>query len=160
MSRQLLSQSCACSCGESRFAVSGMPITRLLCHCTICQSVCKQPFADVTAWWGGAITLPERHNVQFKKYRAPPALRRGTCGSCGMPVVGFLRLAPFLRLAFVPSANFPDQAALPKPKAHIFYHRRLTDASDNLPKVSGYWPSELTVTKLVMGGMFDATSNA
>ncbi len=77
-----------------------------------------------------------------------------------MPVVGFLWLAPFLKLAFVPSANFPDQAALPKPEAHIFYHRRLTDAGDNLPKVSGYWPSEFTVTKLVMGGMLGATSTA
>ena len=156
----LLKQSCACSCGESRFAVNGIPMTRLLCHCTICQSVYKRPFADVTAWWAGAITLPKSHSVQFKAYRAPPALRRGTCGTCGAPVVGFLRLAPFLQLAFVPSANFADQAALPNPAAHIFYHRRVTDASDNLPKVSGYWPSELTVTKLVVGSMFRSASDA
>jgi len=156
MPRQSLNQSCACSCGESRLDVKGMPVARLLCHCTICQTVYKKPFADVIVLWAGAIALPEGHKVQFKKYRRPPALSRGACPTCNAPVVGFLGLAPFVKLAFVPSMNFQHQVALPTPSAHIFYHRRLEDAADNIPKVSGYWPSELTVQKLVMSSLFHA----
>jgi hypothetical protein len=140
--------------------VSGTPVTRLICHCTICQALYKQPFADVTVWWAGAVALPEHHPIQFKRYRAPPALQRGTCGSCGAPVVGFLRLAPFLKLAFVPSANFANPAALPEPKVHIFYHHRLADVADNLPKISGYWPSEIAVTKLVVRSLWGGAGNA
>lgn len=32
---------------------------------------------------------------------------------------------------------------------HIFYHRRVADAADALPKISGYWASELAVTKAI-----------
>jgi hypothetical protein len=126
----------------------------------ICQALYRQPFADVTVWWGGAVALPEDNPVQFKQYRAPPALQRGTCASCGAPVAGFLSLAPFLKLAFVPSANLPDPAALPKPQAHIFYHRRLADAADGLPKISGYWPSQLAVTRLVVGTLWGGVGDA
>ena len=160
MPSQQSSQACACSCHQSRFGVNGRPITRLLCHCLICRSVYQQPFADVTVFWAGAIDLPQDHNVQFKHYRLPPALRRGMCPSCGAPVVGFLRLAPLVRLAFVPTRNFPSQAALPAPSVHIFYHRRLEDAADSLPKVSGYWPSQLAVTKLVMRSVFHGALDA
>lgn len=148
MLQQPARQSCACHCGASQFSVSGTPVTRLICHCTRCQALYRQPFADVTVWWAGAIVLPEYQQIQFKRYRAAPALQRGACAACGAPVVGFLRLAPFVKLAFVPSANFANPAALPSPRTHIFYHRRLADAADGLLKISGYWPSQLAVTKL------------
>lgn len=38
------------------------------------------------------------------------------------PVCGFVHVAPGLRLAVVPSQNFPECAALPQPTAYIFYH--------------------------------------
>jgi len=160
VARQSPRQSCACPCGESRFTVDGAPILRVLCHCRICQSVYEQPFADVTAYLAGAISLPENNLVQFKRYRPPPALRRGTCPSCSAPVVGFLRLAPFVQLAFVPSKNFPGAAALPLPSAHIFYHRRVNDAHDSLPKISGYWASEFAVTQMVLRSMFHGAADA
>jgi hypothetical protein len=75
-------------------------------------------------------------------------------------VVGFLRLAPFVQLAFVPSRNVPDQAALPMPGAHIFYHRRIADANDLLPKISGYWRSELAVTRMVFASTFRGAPDA
>jgi hypothetical protein len=59
-----------------------------------------------------------------------------------------------VQLAFVPSRNFSKPSALPTPSAHIFYHRRVADAVDDLPKISGYWRSEMAVTKLVMKSMF------
>lgn len=150
MIRPSVSQSCACRCGQSTFVVNGTPALRVFCHCQICQSVYRQPYADVTVFWAGAIALPEDHSIHFRRYRSPPALRRGTCAACGEPAVGFLRLAPLVQLAFVPSTNFPAPAALPAPGAHIFYHRRVADAADSVPKFSGYWPSELAVTRMVL----------
>ena len=151
-----IQQACACPCGASRFEVSGRPLVRLLCHCTICQAFNRQPYADVTAFWAGSITLRVGHQIEFKRYRPPPAARRGHCRSCSAPVVEFLRLAPFVQLAFVPSKLFPDQGALPPPALHIFYHRRLGDIADDLPKVRGYWASELAVMKRVLASIADA----
>jgi hypothetical protein len=147
---------CACQCGRSRFTVSGRPLARLYCHCRICQELYRQPRADVTVWWGQDVVLAGNQRVEFKRYRLPPAINRGTCPSCGMPVVGFLRLAPFVQLAFVPAMNFPRRAGLPRPSAHIFYHRRVKDERDRLPKVSGYWPSELHATALIVAAMLRA----
>jgi len=155
----LLDQSCRCPCGASTFTVHGRPVVRFLCHCLICQSLYQRPFADVTALWASSVRLPADSKVRFKHYRPPPALNRGTCPSCQAPVVGFLRLAPFLRLGFVPSQNFSCPAELPTPSAHVFYHRRVKDVSDELPKVSGYWPSEFLVTRFVVRSLLPGHAN-
>jgi hypothetical protein len=144
---------CACRCGWTNFAVSGRPLARLYCHCRICQALYRQPRADVTVWWGHSVELPRNQHAQFKHYRLPPAINRGTCPSCGLPVVGFLRLAPFVQLAFVPAMNLPRRTGLPRPSAHIFYHRRVKDGRDRSPKISGYWASELYATRLIVAGM-------
>jgi len=141
---------CTCACNATLFEVTGVPLTRFYCHCQICQSLYRQPFADVTAWWGNGVTLPRGHIIQFKRYRPPPALRRGLCSACGQPAVGFLAILPFVTLAFIPARNFVDQRALPPAAAHIFYHRRVRDAADNLPKYTGYWASELAVARSVL----------
>ena len=151
MTNQKLTQHAACECGTSRFKVDGVPLARFKCHCTICQSLYRQPFADVVMLWGSSVELPSEQPFTFKKYRLPPALKRATCNVCGMPVVGLLRVAPFLQLAFIRAENFPEQHALPSPAAHIFYHSRVVDVDDSLPKISHYLPSELTVTKLLFG---------
>ena len=142
----------SCPCGTSSFDVGGKLLTRFLCHCAICQDLYKAPYADVTTFWAGAITVNTPESVGYKRYRAPPALQRGTCKKCGAPVVGFMWLAPFTRLAFVPTRNLKVTTDLPTPSAHIFYHRRVADASDKLPKHSGYWRSELAVAGLVLRG--------
>jgi hypothetical protein len=142
----------SCPCGAAAFSVRAKPLARFYCHCLICQGVYKAPFADVTAFWAGSEHLRSREAVAFKRYRPPPALQRATCRACGSPVLGYLRLAPFLRLLFVPTKNLKPGADIPAPSTHIFYHRRLHDATDSLPKVSGYWHSEFAVTKLVLIG--------
>ncbi len=154
MQRQLVNQTCACRCGESRFTVSGTPLARFYCHCTICQSLYQKPYVDVTAMWAGAVLLPNHHHIGFKKYRSPPALSRGLCPSCNAPMVGFMSLLPRVGVAFIASHNFADTTVLPKPTRHIFYHRRVGEVADTIPKISGYWPSELAVVKLVIGSMF------
>ena len=149
-----MNQDCACLGGESRFTVAGEPIGRFFCHCTICQMLYRKPFADVTYLWAGSVTLPDNQPIEFRRYRPPPALRRGICARCGNPVVGFLRLAPGLTIAFVPSQNFPRPAELPAPDRHIFYDRRVADIADTVPKLEGYWASEAHVTRTVFGGLF------
>jgi hypothetical protein len=57
-------------------------------------------------------------------------------------------------LAFVPAQNFPRAAELPAAGAHIFYDRRVADIEDNLPKFSGYWASEIHVTRSILAGLF------
>ena len=72
---------------------------------------------------------------------------------CGSPVASFLGRAP-VALAFVPSQNFPRPAELPAPDCHISYDCRVADISDNIPKISGYWASEVHVTQSILAGLF------
>jgi hypothetical protein len=146
-------QSCACPCGKSTFQISARPFARFYCHCTICQSLYKHPFADATMLWARDVALPDGHNILFKKYRSPPAISRGTCGSCGSPVVAFSGFGAS-RLAFVAARNYSNPSVLPESAIHIFYHRRASEAADNLPKYSGYLRSEAAVMSLIVRGIF------
>ena len=148
-----MNQHCACVCGASHFRVAGDPIGRFFCHCTICREIYRKPFADVTYFWAHSVTLADNRALEFRRHRAPPAMRRGTCAKCGNPVVnllGFARLA----LAFVPSQNFPRPAELPAPDRHIFYDRRVADIADSVPKLSGYWASQAYVTRSILADLF------
>ena len=65
-------------------------------------------------------------------------------------------VAPFFGLSFIPVANFTDQSNLPAASMHTFYDRRVHDVIDHIPKISGYWPSQLAVTRDFMLNMFKA----
>lgn len=150
-SSAVINQTCTCPCGSSSVTVRAKPRARFLCHCTICQAATAQPYADDCVHWASEIVLPQNHHIEFKAHKSsPPAYSRGKCPVCGAPVVAFIHAAPFIRLAFIPSSNYPNQSALPVPKAHMFYHRRATDISDTLPKYSGYWLSQLMVSALTL----------
>lgn len=146
----------SCPCGRSHVAVSGSPALRFICHCTICQSVYRKPFADIVAIRAGQVETPIDRCVEFKRYKNPPALRRGVCSSCDNPVVAFLPLTPFFGLAFVPSANLPPGTWLPEPSLHVFYERRVSDVDDAVRKVSGFWPSQWEVTSRFVSGLLRA----
>jgi hypothetical protein len=150
----MVNQDCACLCGASRFTVAGRPIGRFFCHCRICQKVYRKPFADVTYLWAESVALSADQPVEFRRYRPPPALRRGICAKCGNPVVAFLQLLPGLTTAFVPSQNYAWPDELPAPDRHIFYHRRVADIVDSVPRLSGYWTSEAYVTRSILAGLF------
>jgi hypothetical protein len=148
-----MNQDCACLCGGSRFTVAGTPIGRFFCHCMICQNAYGGPFADVTYFWAQSLALPANGAIEFRRHRAPPALRRGLCMKCGNPVVNLLGRVP-MKLAFVPSQNFPRPAELPPPDSHIFHDRRVADIADSVPKHSGYWASQAHVTRSILAGLF------
>jgi hypothetical protein len=148
-----MKQSGSCQCGASKFEVDGASLGRFFCHCTICQSLYKQPFADVTAFRARDVKLSPDSKVEFKRLRAPPAVNRGICPQCGRPVVGYMALLPGVRVGFAPSANLPVARELPAAFAHIFYQSRIADIPDAIPKVSGYWRSEWAVGRHLLGAL-------
>jgi hypothetical protein len=145
-------QAISCPCSQSKAHISSQPITRFVCHCSICQSLYKKP-ADFVVIHAKHVTLDKTDQLDFAKYRLPPALNRGVCAECHTPVIGFLRLAPFLKLAFIPAERFSDLTNLPEIQAHIFYHSRTKDINDENVKISGYWKSEWAVTQAVLRGL-------
>jgi len=149
-----MNQDCACPCGASHFTVAGDPIERFICHCMICQKAYGKPFADVTLFWAVSVALPTGPSIRFRRHRAPPAMRRGSCASCGSPVINLLGAPRSFALAFIPSQNFPQSAELPQPSAHIFYDRRVADIPGGVSKFYGYWASETHVTRAVLGAFF------
>jgi hypothetical protein len=42
---------------------------------------------------------------------------------------------------------------LPAPDCHIFYDRRVADIADSIPKLGGYWASEVHVARTVFAGL-------
>ena len=132
-----------CSCGAARFAVHGRPLLRAFCHCSICQAFNDAAYADITLFRVRDVVLPEKGQVEFRTYRPPPAARRGKCVDCGAPAIELLKLPLAGELAIIPSMNIADHAFVPEPALHIFYHRRVADIEDKLPKYSGYWRSQL-----------------
>ena len=90
--------------------------------------------------------------ISFAKYRPPPNINRGVCLNCRKPIVEYAGFGP-LKVMFIPAGNFENPASLPEPQMHIFYHRRLMDHLDELPKYSGYISSELALGRLIMHGL-------
>jgi len=138
---------CSCECGESRFSIRTMPLLRVICHCQICQEFNNAPYADVTIFRFNDVEAKENNNVIYKRYRSPPAIPRGKCAVCNQPVIELLDLPLFPALTIIPSANIPNSEFFIEPSLHVFYHRRVADAGDNLPKYSGYWKSQLGLSK-------------
>jgi len=149
-----MNQDCACPCGASRFSVSGNPIGRFFCHCTICQKVYRKPFADVTYCRAAAVDVPADRPVEFRCYRPPRGVRRGICNRCDNPVAAFLTMVPGVNVGFVSSQNFSRPAELPTPDGHIFYHWRVADIADSVPKLSGSLASQSHVALRVFADLF------
>lgn len=138
---------CTCPCGHTTIAFSGEPVLRVHCHCRICQKVYDADHADFVMLSARQIARPQASDIRYAKHRPPPAVRRGTCPNCEHPVVAWMPLAPFLGLAFVPTANLPAGVKLPEPALHSFYHRRVKHVQDDVPKVAGYWASQWAVVR-------------
>lgn len=146
--------SCQCSCGAVKLRVKEPLLTRFLCHCTICQSVYKKPFADVTVLREGNLEIDDGSALRFDRLRPPPNVNRGICSKCETPSVGYMSLMPGLKMVFLPTHMLQNQQDAPEPAAHIFYGSRSADVEDALPKHMGYWGSELAVVGLIMPKLF------
>ena len=144
---------CACECKHTRFTAHGQPLLRAFCHCTICQAFNNAPFADITLFHTPDVDMPATDQVLFNTHRPPPAVQRGVCRDCGRPAIEVLQIFPLPKLIIVPSANIRDASVLPTPSLHVFYHRRVADIDDGLPKFAGYWKSQLAFGHRVLGAL-------
>ena len=142
----------SCQCGTCSFEVNTSPKGRFQCHCLICQAFNGKPFADVVAVGAKDVVLKNAGNISFKKYRPPPNFNRGVCRTCGKPVVEVAGVGPF-KVMFIPASNFEREARLPPVRMDVYYHRRVEDMPDRLPKYSGYLPRELAIMKMIMSGL-------
>ena len=139
-----------CECGKSSFTVTGQPVMRLYCHCTICQDFNDAPYADISVYTSGNVDLPADNPVTFSTYKKPPAVQRGKCSHCGKPAIEFFNIPVLPDMVMIPSQNITETVELPEPALHMFYHRRVADMNDNLPKYSGSIGSHLGSAKILL----------
>lgn len=133
---------CQCECGAARFSVSGQPLLRGFCHCTICQAFNDAPFADITLFRRQDVTMPAEGSVAYRNYASPAMLYRGKCVKCQKPAVEYIDFPLMPDVVIVPTAVIDDQSIVPAPSLHIFYDRRQQDVDDALPKHNGYLASQ------------------
>ena len=142
----------SCEYGTCAYEVHKQPKARFICHCTICQAFTGRAFSDVTVLRAKNVALTNADQIAFKTYRPPPNVNRGLCRRCGKPALEMAGSGP-LKILFVPTPNIERQDLLPPVQMHVFYHRRLADADDALPKYSGYFRSELALGRLILKGL-------
>jgi hypothetical protein len=94
------------------------------------------------------VPLGRAEHVRFETLKEPPALQRGFCRSCGCFVMAHTASLPFLSVAFVPAALYPEDVQLPEPEMHVYYESRVADVADDLPKYSK-WPSLLAMLRVL-----------
>ena len=149
-----IAQTCQCQCGATRFTITGKPLVRMFCHCTICQEFNQAAYGDVTIFLAKNVQLQDAAQVSFKRYKSPPAVQRGKCATCQQPVIEQLDLPLMPALTIIPSQHIPAGPLLPAPATHIFYHRRVADIDDQLPKVSGFLRSQLALAGKLLPRLF------
>ena len=136
-----------CECGAVRLEIDAPPAVRFFCHCTTCQQLYRAPFADITVLWSRRVRVIEGANqLDYRHYNwLPVSINRGICRSCRRPVIGHSTIPP-MGVSFLPAYVWGDQDVLPAPLGHLFYHRRVAEIDDGLPKVEGLIASELSAT--------------
>ena len=140
---------CHCPCETNQFEVSGPPVTRFFCHCTICQEKYQAPYADVVLFPLAGLTLPENHSISFGQYKRFGAIDRGMCTDCHRPVMAKAGEGS-KGLAFISAHNVANAASLPAPSMHVFYGTRVADVADSLPKYRHYLSSQFAFLKLLL----------
>ena len=138
---------CTCSCGATSFQTVGVPLFRIICHCTICQRFSNAPFADALVHRAEDVALPPAKAVNFDTYKPPPNIQRGKCATCGQPAIVIFAAPVLPRLVSIPRSMFRSDAELPSPVAHIFYDKWVSDAEDPYPKHQGYFRSQIAFLK-------------
>ena len=136
-----------CGCGTTDFRSVDEPLFRILCHCTICQQYNSAHFADVFVFRAEDVSLPPPDAVRFDTYKPPPNVKRGKCAKCAQPNVETFSVPIFPRLVMVPAPMLRAGDDAPEPIAHIFYDKRVSDATDTLPKHQGLIASQLAFMK-------------
>jgi len=140
---------CHCPCKTNQFAITGAPMTRFFCHCTICQEKYQAPYADVVLFPLGGLTLPESHSISFGQYKRFGAIDRGVCTQCHQPAMAKAGEGA-KGLAFIAAHNIANPELLPAASMHVFYGTRVADVEDSLPKYRHYLSSQFAFLKLLL----------
>lgn len=143
-----------CECGANRLELSRRPLLRAICHCRICQDFNDASHADLLLFRKSDVRTSKTQRVVFNSYKWPPIVQRGRCSECGKPVIEHLQLPLFPKMAFVPTANVTGEESIPDPALHMFYHRRVGDVDDQVPKRSGYLASEFAFIRAMISALY------
>jgi len=143
-------QACRCACDTTQFRVTGKPLFRMLCHCSICQRFNAADYADVVVYAAASVELPPEGAVHFETYKPPPNVKRGKCAKCEQAAIEVFDAPLFPKLTIVPFAMHDDSSSLPAASGHIFYDKRRADAADDLPKYEGFLRSQLAFGKQLL----------
>lgn len=142
MPAQFQSQVATCVCKANKFEVKTAPMVRFICHCEVCQKFTGKAFSDVTVALARDVDLIDISATEFKRMKAPPNIKRGQCTQCHTPSI---ELGIVDQLAFIPTPTYPHPEQLPAPTLHAFYHRRVADIEDDLPKHEGFINSQMAI---------------
>lgn len=151
MSNEFTPQQGSCSCYSNTYSINNKPIARFICHCTICQEFTGQAYNDVTVLLKSDVTDLNLIRTKFRRWKLPPNIKRGLCTRCNKPSIE-MGLAG--NLILIPTTNYSDVAALPKPSMHLFYNRRVEDINDDSPKYKGFVQSQTMIVKALAQGFY------
>lgn len=144
----------SCECGAAQFQLHGSALMRVFCHCTICQAFNESDYADITLYRSKDVTLSDPATVELKTYKkTPPAVQRGKCTTCRKPAIEYFDMPLMPGVTIIPSVNMVKEVELPEPLMHIFYHSRVRDIEDDLPKYQGFVKSQLCFVKELLSGI-------
>lgn len=141
---------CVCECGSVSYAVTGKPLFRMFCHCSICQKFNDADFGDIFVYRAADVEQPDKGLINFETYRPPPNVQRGKCTSCNKPAIEVLESRIMPNLIMVPANMLKQCNKQPPAFAHVFYDGRVADVQDDLPKYSGYLKSQLMFGKQLL----------
>lgn len=144
MSHSVTPVQCSCSCEANKYELASEPLVRFYCHCEVCQQFTGGPYSDVTVALAKDLNNADIAATEFKRMKLPPNIRRGKCTQCHKPSI---ELGIGNQLVFIPTSTVKNPEALPAPTFHMFYHRRVQDFDDNLPKYEGFIKSQLAATQ-------------
>lgn len=141
-----------CSCGKVSYKITGPAATRILCHCTFCQTFNDAAYSDIVLYNAKRVEYDDNNPVEFTTYSKPPAVQRGKCKHCGDAAIEFFNIPLGPKMVMVPAAMLDSPTV--EPAFHMYYHRRINDVHDELPKYSGKLKNQyasLRLLKAVLG---------
>lgn len=136
-----------CSCGRVSYKLTGPAATRILCHCTYCQAFNNAAYGDVIIYNAKHVEYDKSNPVEFTTYSKPPAVQRGKCKHCGDATIEFFNVPLGPKMVMVPAVMLNKPTT--EPAFHMYYHRRVANIKDALPKYSGWIKNQLASLRLV-----------
>lgn len=140
-----------CQCKSNHVLLVNQPIIRFICHCLVCQKYTNKAYSDVSIFLHKDVKHRQIKATSFKRYKLPPNIRRGLCQKCQQPSI---ELGILGQLVLLPTMNILDQKFLPPPSMHLFYHRRVVDVEDDLPKYDGLMSSQWMMSFNLVKGIY------